>query len=563
MLERIRELVGEKLGNLDFEVLPAESAERGHFSTNAAFVLAKQNKTLPLEAAEKLKSDLERDPIFSKIEVAEPGFINFWVRPEVIRKEFEEIVKTGEGWGRSHFAKASRGTIIVEYSQPNIAKPLQAHHLRSTIIGDALANILEFAGYKVIRWNYLGDWGTHFGKLIALTKRKEPKEKWVSVMRDVQGSAAIYSEYRVDVEKEPDLEEQARKEFKKLEEGDPENRKLWEESRDASIEKLKELYSLLDVHFDEWIGESHYEAELSKLVQELQEKGIAKESDGAIIVPLEEYNLPSALIRKSDGATLYLTRDIASLKHRVGDYKAEMVAYVVDNSQTLHFQQLFAIAQILGLKGEFKHIKFGLLLGKDLKKLSSRAGTGIDLEDVISETISRARKVMEEKEVEMNEEEKDEVARIVGIGALKYNDLSQNRVADIAFDWDKMLSLQGNSAPYLQYTHARLRSVLRKANGKLPKLNANAIENEADLRLILKLAYFPEAVKAVAENYLPHQMANYLYDLARAINDYYEKEPILKAEEPLRGARLNLVNSAAETVKTGLGLLGIKAPEKM
>lgn len=610
MLERIRELIREAMEEFsakggpppeadapqeqasDWEVLPAESMERGHFSTNAAFVYALSlskggKKILPLAAAEKLKKYFEEkgSGLFSKIEVAEPGFLNFWLVPEVIREEFQKMVSVPPSPSAGGFGVAKQ-RIIVEYSQPNIAKPLQAHHLRSTIIGDALANILEFAGHEVVRWNYLGDWGTHFGKLIALTKRKGPKEEWVNVMRDVQGSAAIYSEYRVDVEKEPDLEEQAREEFKKLEEGDPENRKLWEESRSASIEKLKELYKTLGVDFDEWIGESFYEAKLPRIIEELEKKNIAKESEGAIVIPLEEYNLPSALIRKSDGATLYLTRDIASLEHRLEEYKPKSILYVVDNGQTLHFQQLFAIAKILGLKGDFIHIKFGLLLGKDLKKLSSRAGTGIELKAVIDEAISRARRIIEEKqwirpiqqvrqahykqvqgkqaqgESDMGDKEKEEVARVVGIGALKYNDLSQSRVANIAFDWDKMLSLQGNSAPYLQYTYARLKSILRKID-EMPKLDTGAIEKESDLRLVLKLAYFPEVIKAVSENYLPHQVANYLYDLARAINDYYEKEPILKAEEPLRGARLHLIQSAATTLKTGLALLGIKTVERM
>lgn len=578
MLERIRELIRQKLGNSEFEVLPAEGETRGHFSTNAAFPLAKQLETSSIQAAAELKKYLEERgaDLFSKIEIAEPGFLNFWLRPEVIQGEFEKIVEAGPAFAKATTGKGSR--IIVEYSQPNIAKPLQAHHIRSTIIGDAIANILEFAGHEVIRWNYLGDWGTHFGKLIALTKKKEPKEEWVNVMRDVQGSAAIYSEYRVDVEKEPDLENEAREEFKKLEEGDPENRKLWEESKDASIENLKELYKILGVDFDEWIGESFYEAKLPRIIEELEKKNIAKKSEGAIVIPLEKYNLPPALIRKSDGATLYLTRDIASLEHRLEEYKPESILYVVDNSQTLHFQQLFAIAKILGLKGEFKHIKFGLLLGKDLKKLSSRAGTGVELKGVIDEAINRARQIIEGKqrirpvqqvqgkqaqgEPDMSDEEKNEVAEIIGIGALKYNDLSQSRVADIAFDWDKMLSLQGNSAPYLQYTYARLKSILRKAD-EVPKLDAGAIEKESDLRLILKLTLFPEVIKEVGETYLPHQLANYLYDLARAINDYYEKEPILKAEPELRAARIHLVKSSAEILKTGLSLLGIKTVERM
>ena len=568
MLERIRELIREKLGELPFEVNfsdpPAGGEGRGHLSTNAAFSFAKKSGISPMEAAKELKEYLEEKgaDFFSKVEVAKPGFLNFWLRPEIVRAEFERIANAKENWGRlKHLDKlGARPRVIVEYSQPNIAKPMHVGHLRSTIIGDALANILEFAGYEVIRWNYLGDWGTQFGNVIAAYKlwgdKKEVEKAPVEVL------AGLYARFHEEIKKDPELEEKGREEFRKLETGDKENRELWEWFKEESIKELNKIYGLLGIKFDEWISESFYEKTLPSLIDSLLEKGIAKESEGAVIVPLEKFNLPPALIRKSDEGTLYLTRDIANLEYRLKEYKADSILYVVDNGQSLHFQQLFAIAEILGLKGVFAHIKFGLVLGEDLKKLSTRAGKHIALLGVINEAINRARKIIEEKQPDISNKEKEEIAQVVGIGALKYNDLSQSRVADITFDWDKMLSLQGNSAPYLQYTYARLRSILRKAD-EIPKLETHAIEKEADLRLVLKIAFFPEAVKVASESYLPHQLANYLYDLARVINDYYEKEPILKAEEPLRGARLHLINASAETLKTGLGLLGIKAPERM
>ena len=564
MLERIRELIGEKLGDAQFDVLLAESEARGHLSTNAAFPLSKETGASPMEAAEELKKHLEEKgaDFFSKIEVAEPGFINFWLKPEMIRREFVRMV------GPRKIASRSRGTIIVEYSQPNIAKPMHVGHLRSTIIGDALANVLEFAGCEVIRWNYLGDWGTQFGNVIAAYKlwgdKKEVERAPVEVL------AGLYARFHEEMKKDPALEARGREEFRKLETGDKENRELWEWFKEESIKELNKIYKLLDIKFDEWISESFYEKNLPSLIESLLKNGIAKESEGAVIIPLEKFNLPPALIRKSDEGTLYLTRDIANLEYRLKEYKADSILYVVDNGQSLHFQQLFAIAEILGLEGDFAHIKFGLVLGEDLKRLSTRAGRHIALLEVINEAVSRARKIIEGKqpvrqaqgEPEMSDEEKKEIAQVVGIGALKYNDLSQSRVADITFDWDKMLSLQGNSAPYLQYTYARLKSILRKA-GNIPSLETGAIEKEADLRLILRLAFFPEVIKAVSENYLPHQLATYLYELARAINDYYEKEPILKAETDLRAARLKLVRAASETLETGLGLLGIRVPERM
>ncbi|MEX2033029.1 MAG: arginine--tRNA ligase [Candidatus Colwellbacteria bacterium] len=580
MLERIRELIGEKLGDLQFEVLladpPAGGEMRGHLNTNAAFPFAKQMGVLPMAAAEELKKYLEEKgaDFFSKIEVAQPGFINFWLKPEVIREEFEEIVEAGKSWGKPF--DFAQGKAIIEYSQPNIAKPMHVGHLRSTIIGDALANILEFAGYEVIRWNYLGDWGTQFGKVIAAYKlwgdKKEIEKAPVEVL------AGLYARFHEEMKQDPALEARGREEFRKLEAGDKENGELWEWFKGESIKELDKIYKLLNIEFDEWKGESSYRESLLPLISLLLGRGIAGESEGAIVIPLEKFNLPPALIRKSDEGTLYLTRDIASLEERVKNYQADKVLYVVDNGQSLHFQQLFAIAEILGLKGNFAHIKFGLVLGEDLKKLSTRAGRHIALLEVMNEAVERARKITHEKQLvrqargepEMSDGEKAIVAQIVGIGALKYNDLSQSRVADITFDWDKMLSLRGNSAPYLQYTYARLKSILRKADN-IPSLEAGAIygelvesiEKEADLRLILKLVFFPEAVKEASESYLPHQIANYLYGLARSINDYYEKEPILKAEGSLRGARLHLIKTASETLKTGLGLLGIGVVERM
>ena len=352
MLERIRELIGEKLGDLRFEVLladpPAGGEVRGHLSTNAAFPFAKQMGVSPIVAAEKLKKYLEEKgaDFFSKIEVAEPGFLNFWLKPEVIREEFERIVGAGKEWGRPRktrkgFAHGPRGKAIVEYSQPNIAKPMHVGHLRSTIIGDALANILEFAGHEVIRWNYLGDWGTQFGKVIAAYKLWG--DKYEVEKTPVEVLAGLYARFHEEMKQDPALEARGSEEFRKLETGDKENRELWEWFKEESIKELNKIYKLLDIKFDEWKGESSYRESLLPLIALLLERGIARESEGAIIVPLEKFNLPPALIRKSDEGTLYLTRDIASLEERVKNYQADKVLYVVDNGLSLHFQQLFAI----------------------------------------------------------------------------------------------------------------------------------------------------------------------------------------------------------------------------
>jgi len=433
-------------------------------------------------------------------------------------------------------------------------------HLRSTIIGDALANIFEFAGYKVVRWNYLGDWGTQFGKLITAYKKWGDDKK---IEKDpVNELNNLYVRFHEEVENNPGLNDEAREEFKKLEDGDKENRELWAKFKKDSVKEFEGMYDMLGIKFDEWIGEAFYEKDLEPLTERLIKDGIATESEGALIVDLKDKGLSPGLIRKSDGATLYLTRDIANLEYRIKKYKPDTLLYVVDNGQSLHFQQLFEIAEIIGLKADAHHVKFGLVLSEDLKRLSTRAGRHISLTDVVNESIKRARAVVDAKQSELDEGERSEIAKAVGIGALKYNDLSQNRQSDIAFDWDKMLSFEGNSGPYLQYTYTRLKSILSKA-GKFGGFKEDVLKSEADLDLVFKLVMFPEIIRMVTENYFPHYLANYIYDLARTVNSYYEKEPVLKADGDLRDARLHLVQSAAETLRTGLNLLGIETVERM
>lgn len=556
MIEKVRELLEKKLGEEGFE-LALSGGERGHFSTNAAFVLAKKEGKSPADAASEIDKYLkEKSPkgFIEKTEIVN-GFINIWFTKDAIQDEFKRISNK-----RQVTRDKRNERIIVEYSQPNIAKPMHVGHLRSTIIGDALANIFEFAGYKVTRWNYLGDWGTQFGKLIVAYRKWGDDSK---IEKDpINELNNLYVKFHEEVKNDPKLDDEARAEFKKLEDGDKENKKLWEKFKEESLKEFNEMYSIFGIEFDEWKGEASYEKELNPLIQRLLKDGIAKESEGAIIVDLTDEGLSPGLIQKSDGATLYLTRDIASLTDRVKKYKADNILYVVDNGQSLHFEQLFAIARKIGLKFSAKHIKFGLVLSEDMKKLSTREGRHISLKGVIDEAISRARKIVDEKQAELRGEERAEIAKVVGVGALKYNDLSQNRQSDITFNWDKMLSLEGNSAPYLQYSYTRLASILAKA-GHFGRLKENALEDEADLNMVLKLAAFPDAIKTVTENYFPHYLAQYLYELAREVNGYYEKVPVLKAEGDLRDARLHLVKACSDTLKTGLGLLGIGVVDRM
>jgi len=558
MLETVRELLEKKLGDAEFVIGPPDVPGRGHVATNAAFVWAGVDGKTPAESAEELKKYLEENAkdVISKVEIAGGGFLNILFTQSAIQKKFKEIVKEGNKWGELH----EKGKIIVEYSQPNIAKPMHIGHIRSTIIGDALANVFEFAGNKVIRWNYLGDWGTQFGKVITAYKKWGDDKK---IDADpVNELNALYVKFHEEAEHDPKLEDEAREEFKKLEEGDKENRALWKRFRKESVKEFEDAYKVLGIHFDEWKGESFFEKDMQPLIKKLEKDGIAKESEGALVVDLEEKGLPPGLIRKSDGATLYLTRDIANLEYRIKKYKPDEILYVVDNGQSLHFEQLFAIAEKLEMKTNAKHVKFGLVLAEDMKKLSTRAGRHISLSDVINEAVSRAKKIVDEKQPDFPEDERENIAMAVGIGALKYNDLSQNRQSDITFNWDRMLSLEGNSGPYLQYSYTRMASILEKA-GRISGLKEGMLESENDINLILKLAEFPDVIRTVTENYFPHYLANYLYDLAREVNSFYEKEPVLKAEGDLRGARLHLVKACADTLKTGLGLLGIGVVERM
>ncbi len=568
MIQTIREAIAKRLEDSEFEVKIENSPERGHFSTNAAFILAEREGMRPREAAEELRSFLHKHDdakVFDRIELAGGGFINIRLSPEVIKEELKRIVKAGSAWGRVKTKNKHKETVIVEYSAPNIAKPMHVGHLRSTIIGDAIANVYEFLGYGVVRWNYLGDWGTQFGKLIVAYKLWGKRRE---VARNpIEELEKLYVRFHKELKDNPALEAEGRDEFKKLETGDKKNRKLWRWFKKESLKEFNRVYNRLGVSFSTQIGEAFYEKELEGIINLLKEEKLTQESEGALMIELERFDLPPVMIRKSDGATLYFTREVANLKYRIEEYEPKRILYVVANEQTLHFNQLFAVAKMLDLaKGkdmpELAHVKFGLVRGEAGKKLSTREGTAVKLNELLDRSVKLSQEALSTRKVDLKRSEAKETAEILGMGAVKYNDLSQNRMSDIVFDWNKMLSFEGNSAPYLQYTYARLKSILRKAKG-VPKLNNIALTNERDLVLVLKLSEFPEVLDRVKETYMPSQLASYLYELAKEVNSYYHSEPVLYSESELRTVRLNLVRAASDVLKTGLGLLGIKTVEKM
>lgn len=549
MLKLVKEELAKTLGITgDFDVSVPEVAQFGHYSTNVAMRLGRG------EQAGEFAKKLGSSKMFSKVEAVKPGFINLWLSDEFLTKEFLSPVSPAKGLG----------TVVIDQCGTNIAKPMHVGHLRSTVIGAALSNIYEAVGYKAIRWNYLGDWGTQFGKLIAAYKLWGDKKEVEKA--PIETLLALYVRFHDELKTNPDLDKQGQEEFRKLEEGDSENRKLWEWFKDESMLAFDKIYKRLGVKFDHNIGEEFYVEEMRPIVNELKEKGIATPSDGGVIVHLEKFNLPVALIQKSDGASLYITRDIASIRHRISKYKPEKLLYVVANEQSLHFSQLFAIANLLGITTEMEHIKFGMVLGEDGKKLSTREGKAIKLEEVLDTIVDKAREVVKKNNPDMSEKEQSQIAEIIGIGALKYNDLKENRVSDITFNWEHMLDLRGDSAPYLQYTVVRLLNIIRKA-GAIPRNSTSdlaGVDDELKTAIMKKVVDYSDIVELCAQTNLTSHLAKYLFELAKLSSQYYESVRILDDENiARRNGRLFLIYSVANTLTAGLKLLGIEVPERI
>ena len=581
----LRENIAKAVGDTKFDILIPPDSKLGDYSTNAAFRVAK-NKEKPVDAAGVLKNLIiqDLDSMFD-VQIAPNGFINFYARPKFLQHQLGEIYKD------SNYGQSEEGTgkkVIVEYSSPNIAKPMHIGHLRSTIIGDSLANVYDKLGYETIRWNYIGDWGTQFGLLVLALKEYLTKGGDIEVIKEdpINEINKLYIEIHKQIEiskkeiqgdpllsdgitrKDFDVYEKARQEFVKLEHGDKENRKIWEEFRNISLAYFATVYAQLGM--DIWHGkfkikgESDYESQLKPLIEELQKKGLAKESEGALIIELGD--MPPMMLRKTDGATLYATRDIASLEDRIENYHPDKILYVVANQQALHFEQLFAVAKKLGwTESELVHVKFGMVLGEDGKKLATREGKVVPLQEVIDKVTDMARETVKQKNSNLSSEEMERVAHVVAIGALKYNDLKQHPYSDIEFDWKAMLDLSGNSGPYVQYTYSRLASILRKAGNLQPTTNdLQFLDELSELRLMRQLLDYPEAIKECAERYALNGLALYLYDLAHLANQFYEQVHVLEDENtPRRDARLLLIKTVARTLKDGLALLGIETLERI
>jgi arginyl-tRNA synthetase len=553
------------------EVTPATDPRFGDYQTNAALVLAKQRGEKPRDVAEKILAHLEVSDVSEKPTVAGAGFINFTLRSDAIaRKAFEVLADDRLGVAKSTAPKK----IVIDLGSPNVAKPMHVGHIRSLVLGDALARIAQFLGHEVIRDNHIGDWGTQFGMVIWGWKNLLDRP---ALARDpIAELVRIYKETNQRSTSDPTVREAARQELVKLQAGDPENFSIWKETVDLSLKEFERVYQFLDIHYDIQRGESFYNDRLPNVVERLLKSGIAEISEGAVCVffrDIPELAERPAIIRKSDGGFNYATTDVATVDYRVKDLKADTVWLVVGAPQILHFKQIFAIARREGYTADFRHITFGSILGEDRKLMKTRSGENVPLRDLLDEAVQRARKIIEEKNPDLSETEKIDIAQKIGIGAVKYYDLSQYRMTDYVFSWDRMLSLQGNTAPYLQNAYVRIRSIFRKAGapaGQIdPPKDGFAVANKlilteaSEINLAKRLAQFAEVVPQVLNDFRPNILANYLFELANSFHAFYEACPVLKSQELVRGSRLTLSELTARVLQRGLDLLGIKVPEKM
>ncbi len=571
----LRAAIKAKFGveDMDFEVENPKQKGNGDYAANAAMVLAKRLGKNPREVAEEITAEILKDPksgeYFAKVEPAGPGFVNFYISDEMLHENAAQVLEKKEKFGRSAIGEGK--TVLIDYSSINIAKPMHVGHLRSTIIGQALYNIYAALGYKVVGDNHIGDWGTQFGKMIYAYKNWGDKK---AIAKDpIEEMTALYVRFHKETEERKELEELARLETKKLQDGDDENTKIWKFLVRASLKDADKIYKILGVKIDHTLGESFYHGMLPGVVADAMSKKIAEKSDGAMIINLEKFGLPPFLIQKSDGAYLYATTDLAAAKYRKEKFRADKLLYVVSNEQALHLEQLFKSLELLGYcpETEMKHVKFGMVLGEAGKKFSTRKGDTVKLEDLIAKAVDMAKEVIEEKNPALSQKEKKKIAWTVGLGAVKYNDLSQNRLTDIVFNWEKMLSFEGNSAPYLQYTYARINSLRgrykeeNRLEARLPfqKIRWELLAEEAEKDILRLLLRYPEAIENAARENGPHLIALYIYQLASAYNVFYNSYQILKADKELKKARLALSEATAIVIKNGLTLLGIEAPERM
>ncbi len=551
------------------QVRQSAKVQFGDYQANGMMAVAKKLGMAPRQLAEQVLSHLDLNGIANKVEIAGPGFINIFLDPAFLAEHVSQALKSE----RLGIAQPQPQTVVVDYSAPNVAKEMHVGHLRSTIIGDAAVRTLELMGHKVIRANHVGDWGTQFGMLIAWLEKQQQDNAGEMALADLEG---FYRDAKKHYDEDEIFAERARSYVVKLQGGDEYFRKMWRQLVDITMSQNQLTYDRLNVTLtrDDVMGESLYNPMLPGIVADLKEKGLAVESEGATVVFLDEYKNKEGepmgvIIQKKDGGYLYTTTDIACAKYRYETLHADRVLYYIDSRQHQHLMQAWTIVRKAGYVPDsvpLEHHMFGMMLGKDGKPFKTRAGGTVKLADLLDEALERARRLVAEKNPDMPADELEKLANVVGIGAVKYADLSKNRTTDYVFDWDNMLAFEGNTAPYMQYAYTRVLSVFRKA-----ELEESAIINAAvtltedrEAQLAARLLQFEETLNVVARDGTPHVMCSYLYDLAGLFSGFYEHCPILSADsEAVRNSRLKLALLTAKTLKMGLDTLGIETVERM
>ncbi|MBA3964100.1 MAG: arginine--tRNA ligase [Chthoniobacterales bacterium] len=543
------------------DVVPATDARFGDYQTNAALILAKQRGENPRQLAQQIIDQLDVAEWSAPPTIAGAGFINFTILPKALAAKAAELLQDD----RLGVPLAERRhKIVIDFGSPNVAKPMHVGHIRSTVLGDALARIATFLGHEVIRDNHIGDWGTQFGMVIYGWKNLLDR---AALARDpIAELVRIYKAANALGAADPAVREACREELVRLQAGDAENLRIWNECVALSLKEFEAAYEILGIHYDIQRGESFYNDRLPAIVERLCASGLAERSEGAICVffrDIPELADKPCLIQKRDGGFNYATTDIATVDYRVRDLGADTVWIVTGAPQQLHFRQIFEIARREGYTADCRHITHGSILGEDRKLMKTRSGENVALRDVLDEAVVRAKKIVEEKNPDLAEAEKNAIAQTIGIGAVKYADLAQYRMTDYIFSWERMLSFQGNTAPYLQNAYVRIRSIFRKAGERFSLPNELILTEPAELNLARRLAQFAETVPQVLHDFRPNILANYLFELANAFHSFYEACPVLKADEPARATRLALCELTARILQRGLDFLGIGVPEKM
>lgn len=565
--EKIAQILAPHIEGLEEEEIvsviekPADS-KMGDYAF-PCFRLAKLMRKAPPLIAKTIAEGIADEEMFERVENVN-AYVNMFISKESFAADVVgEVLEKKDDYGRSDLGGGKK--VIVEYSSPNIAKPFHIGHIRSTVIGNSIYKIYDFLGYDTMRINHLGDYGTQFGKMICAYRKWGSREDVIK--EPIKSLLSYYTKFHEEAEKDPSLEDEARAIFARLEKGEPEEVELWQWFRDESLKEFNRVYDMLDITFDSYNGESFYSDKMPRFVNELKEKGLLIEDKGAQIVKLDDYGLPPALITKSDGSTLYITRDIAAAVYRKETYDFYKNIYVVASQQNLHFQQWIQVIELLGYEWarDCVHVPFGLVSMED-GTMSTRQGRVIFLEDVLNRAVERTKEIMAEKNV--SAENMEETAKQVGIGAVVFNELSNYRIKDYVFSWDKVLNFEGETGPYVQYTHARACSILRNAGEDAVKraeegFDAKYIVSESAHKLIGLIYEMPEVIAEAGEKYEPSIVTRHIVDIAQAFNKFYHDEHILVDNEDEKTAKIALVMAARTAIKNGLGLLGIKAPEKM